>query len=311
MSIKQQLLLGTSFVMLLGCAHTPPAELVNAREAYEQAAEGPSKKYTPADLHVAKTALDLAEKSFHDQEETWIVQSQAYVATRKAQVAASLARTHIFELGLAASEMKEEQLKDYEAAMIKSQLATANRALTDEQAAGEASSREHAAELAAEQEASATKSRELAEEKKLRAEADKRAAIAIADLARIGAVTQETRGTVITLSGSVLFASSKYALLPAAQAKLSEVALALLAGDPSSTFLVEGHTDTQGKDDANMVLSQNRANAVRDYLIQHEIAADRITAAGLGEGRSISDNSSAEGRANNRRVEIVVRPGKG
>jgi len=147
-------------------------------------------------------------------------------------------------------------------------------------------------------------------EKKQREEAEKRAAQANADLARIAAVKQEDRGTVITLSGSVLFASNKYELLPAAQAKLGQVAEALLANDPDSTFVVEGHTDSQGKAALNQTLSENRARAVRDYLVEHGVAADRITSTGLGPSRPVAENSSAEGRANNRRVEIVIQPKK-
>ncbi len=108
----------------------------------------------------------------------------------------------------------------------------------------------------------------------------------------------------------MLFASNKYELLPAAQAKLNQVAEALLAGDPTSTFVVEGHTDSQGKADLNQTLSANRAKAVRDYLVSHGIAEDRITSEGFGPTRPVADNKTAEGRANNRRVEIVVKPGK-
>ena len=306
MSLKHRVLFCSSFVMMVACSHAPPTELVDARTAYEHAAKSPAHKYTPAELHIAKTALAAAEKSFHDNDDGFVVQSQSYIAMRKAQLAESLARTQIYELGLAASELQEEQLEDDDAARTKAQLAATKNALGDEQAAGALTSQE----LANRSKELAASNEDLATEKELRAEAERRAALAAADLARIAAVTQEPRGTVITLSGSVLFASSKYALLPAAQAKLSQVAEALLAGDPGSTFLVEGHTDTQGKDNDNQVLSQNRANAVRDYLIQHDIAADRITAEGHGETRSISDNGTAEGRANNRRVEIVVSPGK-
>jgi outer membrane protein OmpA-like peptidoglycan-associated protein len=167
-------------------------------------------------------------------------------------------------------------------------LGDANNALDNEKTAGVA------------------KTKQLADEKQLRIEAEARATKARDDLARIASVKQETRGTVITLSGSVLFASNLYELLPGAQAKLSQVANALLAGDPAATFVVEGHTDSQGKTATNQTLSVNRANAVRDYLVQHDIAADRITAQGYGETRTVADNGSADGRANNRRVEIVV-----
>lgn len=111
---------------------------------------------------------------------------------------------------------------------------------------------------------------------------------------------------VITLSGSVLFASAKSDLLPAAELKLNEVADVLTQQDPDSRIVIEGHTDSQGKADRNQVLSQQRAESVRAYLVSRGIAADRVTATGYGPTRPVADNKSAEGRANNRRVEIVI-----
>lgn len=113
---------------------------------------------------------------------------------------------------------------------------------------------------------------------------------------------------VITLSGSVLFASGKSELLPAAQARLSEVAQALTQQSPDAKIVVEGHTDSQGSQDFNLELSAKRAQAVRDYLASHGVAPDRISSEGMGFSRPIADNKTAEGRANNRRVEIVVQP---
>jgi len=281
----------SALTLLLACAHSPPGELVHARTAYEKAAAGPAKEYTPADLHIAKESLVSAEKAFKDDGDTVIVRDRAYIAQRKAEMAETLARTEMLRRGINADAKETAQLKDQDAARTKAELANAKVALNAEKAAG------------------ATTEKELAAEKERRAEAERRAALATADLARIASVKQEDRGTVITLSGSVLFASNKYALLPAAQAKLSQVAEALLKGDPGSSFVVEGHTDSQGKASANQALSVNRANAVRDYLVQHGIAADRITAAGHGPDRPIADNKTAEDRANNRRVEIVVKPG--
>ena len=111
---------------------------------------------------------------------------------------------------------------------------------------------------------------------------------------------------VISLSGSVLFASTKSELLPAAQARLNEVATALIREDALSNIVVEGHTDSQGAAAYNQDLSQRRAQSVRDYLVTRGIASDRIRAEGFGLTRSVADNGSPEGRANNRRVEIVV-----
>ena len=82
------------------------------------------------------------------------------------------------------------------------------------------------------------------------------------------------------------------------------MAVALLTnGQPVS---IEGYTDSKGSQSRNMDLSQRRAESVRTYLISRGLPADQVVAKGMGPDRPIADNSSAEGRANNRRVEIVV-----
>ena len=68
---------------------------------------------------------------------------------------------------------------------------------------------------------------------------------------------------------------------------------------------ISGHTDSDGDDEKNQKLSEDRANAVRDYLIRKGIAADRIVARGYGESRPIADNRTAQGKALNRRIEIL------
>lgn len=280
-----------SGALLGACAHQTPRELVDARTAYDRAAHGPSKKYTPAELHVAHESLVKAEKAFADKGDTIVVRDQAYIAQRKSELAEAAARLEMSLRGIAVADHEKDVLVAEGAAKTRSELAATKQALSSQKAA------------------TAATDKELADERTRRAEAEQRAARASADLARLASVKQETRGTVITLSGSVLFASNKYTLLPAAQAKLGQVAEALLQGDPGDTFVVEGHTDSQGKPATNQELSVNRANAVRQELIAHGIAADRITAEGHGADRSIADNKSAEGRANNRRVEIVVKAG--
>jgi outer membrane protein OmpA-like peptidoglycan-associated protein len=118
-------------------------------------------------------------------------------------------------------------------------------------------------------------------------------------------VKDEPRGMVITLSGSVLFASNQATLLPEARTRLGQIADVLLA-TRERNLTIEGHTDSQGSDSHNLDLSQRRADAVRNYLVQGGYEADRVLARGLGEGSPVADNTSAEGRANNRRVEIVI-----
>jgi outer membrane protein OmpA-like peptidoglycan-associated protein len=114
---------------------------------------------------------------------------------------------------------------------------------------------------------------------------------------------------VITLSGSVLFETNKAALLPAATTKLNDVADALTKGNPDANITIEGHTDSQGARDHNMQLGQQRAESVKSQLVARGVAPDRIKAVGVGPDRPIADNKSPEGRANNRRVEIIVEGG--
>jgi len=120
-------------------------------------------------------------------------------------------------------------------------------------------------------------------------------------------VTEEARGTVITLSGSVLFASGQATLLPIAQERLDQVARMLL-DNPGRSIRIEGHTDSRGSAARNQELSRLRAESVRQYLISRSVPADLVRAEGIGSARPVADNRTAEGRANNRRVEIIVEP---
>src|SRR6185503_2905651 len=116
---------------------------------------------------------------------------------------------------------------------------------------------------------------------------------------------QDARGTVIMLPGELMFATGKSALRPRSQAKLDLVGDALKE-QGEKHIVVEGHTDSTGSEETNMALSLKRAEAVRDYLISDGVMPNRITATGVGEARPIADNSTTEGRAENRRVEIVI-----
>ncbi len=116
--------------------------------------------------------------------------------------------------------------------------------------------------------------------------------------------TTDSRGQVMTLSGDS-FASGQSQLRPEARANLQRV-VEFVGKYPGKSVLIEGHTDSQGSANLNQVLSQRRAEAVREALIQDGVGAARLTAVGIGKDRPIADNTSAEGRARNRRVEIVV-----
>lgn len=146
---------------------------------------------------------------------------------------------------------------------------------------------------------------QLAVEQTARLDAEKKTAEALAALSKLAAVKEEARGTVITLSGSVLFRSGEATLMAGAESRLDQVVDALASTD-GRNLVVEGYTDSQGSDQSNLDLSQRRADSVRDYMIRRGYNTGRIEARGIGEARPIADNATSEGRANNRRVEIVL-----
>lgn len=263
-----------SALLLAACASRTPANLRDARAAYKRAANGPAAQLTPAQLHAAQTSLAVAEQTYDDEGDSANTRDRAYVAERKAQLAevqASIVAADQ-QTVLAAKRLERDQAR--------------NQAQTEE-----ALNRTRA---------------ELEREKQQRREAEQRAAEALSALAGIGSVKQESRGTVITLSGAVIFASGKSELLPGARAKLDQVATALMQGDPKSKIVVEGHTDSRGSAALNQDLSTRRAETVRNYLVSKGVPAERISSEGFGATHPIADNDTAEGRANNRRVEIVV-----
>ena len=104
---------------------------------------------------------------------------------------------------------------------------------------------------------------------------------------------------------SVRFDFDKSTIRPDAAPVLNE-AVATLKAEGGIAVIVEGHTDSVGTDASNQKLSHRRADAVRQYLVKHGIPANRITAEGFGESRPVASNDTADGRAQNRRVELRV-----
>lgn len=285
-----------ALTLITGCVHAAPAELVDARAAYESARNGPASTLVPADLHIADEALQVAEQSFKDDPRGYHTRDLAYVAQRSAQKASALAQVAQEH---ATGERADGQYTATQTAIIKD----TRGSLEASQAAGAASAQALGESKAAGVlSADALRESEAArgESEAARAAADARTATALAALAKM-----EDRGLVITLSGSVLFRSDEATLLPAATSKLDEVATALLATKGRS-LVVEGHTDADGEESYNLDLSQRRADAVRTYLVGRGYDGSLISAKGIGEARPIADNTSPEGKANNRRVEIVV-----
>ena len=112
------------------------------------------------------------------------------------------------------------------------------------------------------------------------------------------------RGLIVNMS-DVLFDTGQYTLKPGAREKLSKISGIVLAY-PGLALEVEGHTDSVGSDELNQRLSENRAGAVRDFLIAQGIVRSTIGSHGLGEGQPVSTNDTATGRQQNRRVELIV-----
>jgi outer membrane protein OmpA-like peptidoglycan-associated protein len=112
------------------------------------------------------------------------------------------------------------------------------------------------------------------------------------------------RGLVLTL-GDVLFAPDQAKLTEDAMRKLYPL-VPLLKEQPKRTIRIAGYTDSQGPAAYNLDLSQRRADAVRDFLIEHGIAASRIVARGYGEADPVASNATVSGRRENRRVEVLV-----
>lgn len=104
---------------------------------------------------------------------------------------------------------------------------------------------------------------------------------------------------------NVFFETGSAALLPASTTELNRL-VALLNEAPDLRIQISGHTDDQGDEASNQILSENRAKAVYDYLAQNGIDAARLRYKGFGENKPIDTNSTAEGRAKNRRTEFVV-----
>ena len=104
---------------------------------------------------------------------------------------------------------------------------------------------------------------------------------------------------------NLFFATNKTVILPQSEQAMADLANFLL-DNPSVTIHITGHTDAVGTDEANQILSEGRANAVRNDLISRGVAAERMTAEGKGEKEPVADNDTEEGRQLNRRVEFVI-----
>ncbi|AKU94000.1 Outer membrane protein A precursor [Labilithrix luteola] len=274
-----------ALVTAVGCASSkavaPPPELAEAKAAYAQAANGAAAQVNTAGLFEARKALDTAEQRQQQEPGAPETRDMAYIALRKSQRAEVEAQAAIAE--------REAQ-----------QAAVTIQQLQGERTAGN----EASAELRAKSEAQQPN---LQEEKDAERARGLRAKTALDNLG-IASVKQDERGMVINLAGADLFAMNQSSLSSAAQDRLKPVARTL-SQMPGHPIVVEGFTDNTGTDERNLELSKARAESVREYLVSQGVEANRIRAEGRGNTSPVAGNDTPEGRALNRRVEIIVQEG--
>jgi len=278
------------FTAACGGERIPPKALVDARNEYGKAKGGVTLQLDPTDVHEADLALQKAESAWNNNPDDPTTIDLAIVAQRKAQIAEA-------EAAATQAQKDAEQAKADLANVMQAQLQAAKGQLDKTKLALDQTQSQ--LQLTAAQ---------AAEQKKQLADLEAKLKDARDTIAKIAAVKDDDRGMVITLQGEVLFKTGKWDLKPAAMAKLDQIADALRGKE--QPMVVYGFTDNVGTRDNNMDLSQKRAQSVRDYLVSKGIPQDLITAQGKGPDNPVADNGSVEGRAQNRRVEIVVQPKK-
>ncbi len=292
--------------------------LLDDAENY-QARKHPEKK--PAAM-IAREAVQTAEdarliaiKRIEEERQAKERQDAAdREAAAKAQADAEAQRRAQAEqaAALAAQQRQEAERLQAEATRQRQEAEAARNAAKAEterlqqQAALERSNLEAARQAA---QAEAERARLAAEEaNRMRAQSEQEKAALKEQLRQQLNMILETRSTargLIVNMSDVLFDTGKYTLRPGAREKLARVS-GILATHPSLKIEVEGHTDSVGGDEYNQRLSENRAAAARDYLVQNGISINNVTARGFGKTRPVASNDTAAGRQMNRRVELVV-----
>ena len=277
-----------------------PLELYEANNAIRIAQQAGADKYASdiyrESLRDLKNATDILTGKKPDQkmgityarqavqraEDARLVtlRKQAAERQRNAELAQQQAEAHAQQSALDAERAKAAQAQ-----------ADAERARAE---AAAALAQAQAAQAQA-QAAAASKSADSAKEARERL---------LAQLNSVLATSESARGLIVNMS-DVLFETGKYNLKPATQISLAKVA-GILQAYPGLKLQVEGYTDNVGSEQFNQKLSENRAGAVRDFLVTQGVKQDNIIATGYGMAKPVADNSTAKGRSLNRRVQLVV-----
>ena len=287
-----------------------PLELYEAVNAVNIANAGGADRYAPDSMNTARQALQNAT----DMDEHKGDRKQVITYAREAVQAAEDARI------ITIRKIKEEDDAAQRKAREDAELAAKQ---AQDQAAQDAAQRAQAEAAQREAQARADEARlqqQQAEEQRRQAEQARLQAQQSAQQAQQQTAqmreqlknqlnqvlqTRETaRGLIVNMS-DVLFDFNRYTLKPEAREKLAKVSGILLAY-PNLKLQVEGYTDNIGSDEYNQKLSEERADSVRDFLVQQSVADANITAQGYGKTHFVADNATSSGRAQNRRVELVV-----
>jgi outer membrane protein OmpA-like peptidoglycan-associated protein len=287
-----------------------PLDMYEARNAVDIAKSKGAEKYAPEIFSKAASSLQAAENSLTSKADKSKIVTNARQTMQFAEDARALtserqeAERIRKEKEAAAAEAGEKAKSEAEA-----QAAAEAKRQAELTAAKEAQMKAEAAkdqaEAEAKQAAEKTKT-EAASAEAARAQAAT-AALRAQLLKQLNEVLQTTdtpRGLVVNMA-DVLFETGKYALSQDAQLKLAKLS-GMIQAHPGLNLAIEGHTDTTGTPDFNMKLSQQRADAVREFLAKQGMSPDTITAKGMGQDSPVADNSTPAGRKLNRRVEIIV-----
>lgn len=288
-----------------------PMELYEAVNAVNIADAAGASKYAADTMQTARTSLKNAQDMDGHKGSD---RKQIITFSREAVQAAEDARIITIRKIKEEDEANERKARaDAEAAAKESQAAAeeqaARRAQADadrraaEEAKREADARSEQARVAQQQaEAAAQQANQQAQAAAQQAEQMRERLKQ--QLNQVLQTRESARGLIVNMS-DVLFDFNKYTLKPEAREKLAKVSGILLAY-PNLKLQVEGYTDNIGSDEYNQKLSEQRADGVRDYLVAQSVSEANISAQGLGKSHPIADNSTNSGRAQNRRVELVV-----
>lgn len=286
-------------------------ELRTARNTIDEAKNSQAIMLERGQLRRAEATLEQAERA---EDGSFIERDLAYVADRQARIAmadANLAtirrtmeqdeRQYHSDLERAAIEHRSElQTTEAQLAQVRAELAGVRGEMGQADEDAQALLQQREQQLAA-------REQQLMAALAAYADAEMRAQEAMAALEELASVREEGSETIVTISGELLFEYNQSQLRPTARQRLQAVVDALKA-NPSAEIVVEGHTDSVGSDEYNQQLSQRRAEAVRQFLVDGGIEMNRVRAVGRGEQEPIAENDTDTGRANNRRVEIRFRP---